>query len=160
HLEANPALAELECWYWVRKLQARYFAGNYSAALDAARHAQRKLWTSPSQFETAELSFYGALAHAASWHTPSASEQPGHRDALTADHAELEIWAADWREHFEHRAALVGAETAWIEGRMLDAEELYERAIASAHANGFVHNQGLANQLAARFYAARGFGKI
>jgi len=160
HLEANPALAELECWYWVRKLQARYFAGNYSAALDAARHAQRKLWTSPSQFETAELSFYGALAHAASWDTASASEQPGHRDALTADHRQLEIWAGHCPENFENRAALVGAEIARIEGRRLDAEDLYERAIASAHANGFVHNEGLANQLAARFYAARGFGKI
>jgi hypothetical protein len=24
-LAMNPALAELECWYWVRKLQARFF---------------------------------------------------------------------------------------------------------------------------------------
>ena len=37
---------------------------------------------------------------------------------------------------FENRAALVGAEIARIEGRMLDAQELYERAIRSAHANG------------------------
>ena len=37
---------------------------------------------------------------------------------------------------------------------------LYEQAIRSAHANGFVHNEALANELAARFYAARGFEKI
>jgi PAS domain S-box-containing protein len=42
----------------------------------------------------------------------------------------------------------------------LDAEHFYEQAIRSAHANGFVHNEALANELAARFYAARGFGKI
>ena len=36
---------------------------------------------------------------------------------------------------------------------------LYERAIRSAHANSFVHNEALANELAARFYAARGFEK-
>ena len=35
--------------------------------------------------------------------------------------------------------------------------DLYERAIASARANGFVHNEALAYELAARFYAARGF---
>jgi NAD(P)-dependent dehydrogenase (short-subunit alcohol dehydrogenase family) len=29
-LASNPALAELECWYWVRKLQARFFAGDYA----------------------------------------------------------------------------------------------------------------------------------
>ena len=39
----------------------------------------------------------------------------------------------------------------------LDAMDLYERAIASARANGFVHNEALAYELAARFYAARGF---
>ncbi len=38
--------------------------------------------------------------------------------------------------------------------------DLYEQAIRSARANGFVHNEALANELAARFYAARGFEKI
>jgi PAS domain S-box-containing protein len=37
---------------------------------------------------------------------------------------------------------------------------LYEEAIRLAHANGFVHNEALANELAARFYGARGFEKI
>jgi len=160
HLTANPALAELECWYWVRKLQARFFAGDYSSALDAAWHAERKLWSSPSQFETAELCFYSALSHAASWDNAAAEKQRSHCDALTAHHRELGIWAGHCPDNFENRAALVGAEVARIEGRKLDAEDLYERAIRSAHANGFVHNEGLANELAARFYAARGFGKI
>ena len=63
-------------------------------------------------------------------------------------------------ENFENRAALVGAEIARIEGRELDAERLYEQAIRSARANGFVHNEALAYELAARFYAARGFEQI
>ena len=42
----------------------------------------------------------------------------------------------------------------------LDAERLYEQAIRSARANGFVHNEALAYELAARFYAARGFEEI
>jgi PAS domain S-box-containing protein len=63
-------------------------------------------------------------------------------------------------ENFEDRAALVGAEIARIEGRELDAERLYEQAIRSARANGFIHNEALANELASRFYAARGFEKI
>jgi len=47
-----------------------------------------------------------------------------------------------------------------LEGRDLAAERLYEQAIRSAHANGFIHNEALANELTARFYAARGFDKI
>jgi GAF domain-containing protein len=43
------------------------------------------------------------------------------------------------------------------EARELDAERLYERAIHLAREQGFVQNEGLAYQLASRFYAARGF---
>ena len=57
----------------------------------------------------------------------------------------------------QSRAALVGAEIARLEGRELDAERLYEQAIRSARANGFVHDEALANEFAARFYVARGF---
>src|SRR3984957_2785952 len=38
----------------------------------------------------------------------------------------------------------------------LDAMRLYEQAIRSAGANGFIHNEALANEIASRFYAARG----
>src|ERR1700759_323893 len=45
----NPDLAFVECWYWIRKLQARFFAGDYASAIEAASRAQRLLWTSVSQ---------------------------------------------------------------------------------------------------------------
>jgi GAF domain-containing protein len=70
------------------------------------------------------------------------------------------MWAENCSENFENRAALVGAEIARIEDRELDAERLYEQAIRSARANGFIHNEAVAYEVAARFYAARGFDKI
>jgi PAS domain S-box-containing protein len=159
-LANNPALAEVECWYSIRKLQARFFAGEYASAVDASLRAQRLLWTSPSQFETAEFRFYSALSHAASWDSASLDQRQQHFEALAAHHRQLEVWAENCPDNFENRAALLSAEIARIEGRALDAEHLYERAIRSAHANGFVHNEALANELAARFYAARGLEKI
>src|SRR5258705_13661669 len=63
---SNPDLALAECWYSIRKLQARFFAGDYAAAVEAASTAQRLLWTAVSRFETAEYHFYCALALAAS----------------------------------------------------------------------------------------------
>jgi PAS domain S-box-containing protein len=156
----NPDLAFAECWYWIRKLQARFFAGDYAGALDGSSRAQRLLWTSPSKFEIAEYHFYGALSRAASCESAAAGQRRQHVEALLAHHRQLEIWAANCPENFENRAALVGAEIARIEGRALDAMELYEQAIRSAQANGFVHNEALAYELAARFYAARGFAQI
>src|SRR6202040_1877469 len=160
HLSGNPALALPECWYWTRKLQARFFAGDYAAAVDASLRAQRLLWTSPSCFETAEYHFYGALSRAASCDSAAADQRQQHFEALTAHHGQLEVWAENCPENFENRASLVGAEIARIEGRELDAERLYEQAIRSAQANDFAHNEALAHELAARFYAARGFETI
>jgi PAS domain S-box-containing protein len=160
HLEADPRLAIATCWYWIRKVQARFFAGAYDSAITAATQAERILWTSPSFFELAEYHFYAALARAAVCNAAPAVEWARHREALAAHHRQLKEWAENCPENFENRAALVGAEIARIEGRALDAMDLYERAIRSARENGLVHNEALANELAARFYAARGFETI
>jgi PAS domain S-box-containing protein len=160
HLSSNPDLALAECWYWCRKLQARFLAGDYGAAIDASERAQRLLWTSASLFETAEYHFYGALSQAVACNTAAAEQRPQHVQALVAHHRQLELWMQHCPENFENRAALVGAEIARIEGRPLEAMDLYERAIASARTNGFVHNEALAYELTARFYAARGLQEI
>jgi PAS domain S-box-containing protein len=157
HLSENPDLAFVECWYWVRKLQARFFAGNYASAIEASSRAQRLLWTSPSYFEMAEYVFYSALSHAASCDAAPADQRRQHVDTLAAHNRQLQLWATNCPDNFENRAALVGAEIARIEGRELDAECLYEEAIRSARANGFVHNEAIAYEVAARFYAGRGF---
>ncbi|MFY9987225.1 MAG: ATP-binding protein [Chthoniobacterales bacterium] len=73
---------------------------------------------------------------------------------------QLQIWEENCPENFENRVALVGAEIERVQGRPLEAEHLYEQAIRSAFENGFVHNEALANELAARFYATRGLEKI
>jgi PAS domain S-box-containing protein len=160
YLSSNPSLAMRECRYWIRKLQARFFAGDYASAIDASSRAQQLFWAAPPFFEAAEYQFYGALSQAASYDSAAADQRQKHFAALVAHHRQLEVWAENCPENFENRAALVGAEIARVEGRTADAMDLYERAIRSAHANRFVHNEALANELAARFYAARGFTKI
>src|SRR5262245_7428615 len=148
------------CWYWIRKLQARFLAGDYAAATDAWLNAQKLLWASPSFFEAAEARFYGALSHAASCDGASPNDLQQHVQALSAHSRQFAEWAQNCPENFESRAAIIGAEIARIENRELDAERLYEKAIRSARTNGVVHIEALANELAARFYAARGFEDI
>lgn len=156
----NKNLVIAEFFYWTRKLQARIFAGDHAAAVAAARNAETLLWVSSAMFECAEYHLYGALARAAAWDAASADEQPEHFAALKVHHRQLEIWGEHNPVTFEDRVSIVGAEIARIEGRTLDAEELYEKAIRAAHTSGFVHDEAFANELAGRFYAARGFDKI
>jgi PAS domain S-box-containing protein len=160
HLAANPDLAFAEFFYWTRKLQARFFAGDHTSAIEASSRARRQLWSAVSQLETADYHFYGALSLSAVCDSAAADERRRHLDAVAAHHRQLQLWATNCPENFENRAALVGAEIARLEGRDVDAMRLYEEAIRSARASGFIHNEALANELAARFYAARGFEKI
>jgi PAS domain S-box-containing protein len=160
HLSRNPALAIATCWYWIRKLQGRYLAGDYVAALDAASKGQALLWTTSSLLEEAEYHFYAALTRAAHCDFASAGERQRHIDAIAAHYRQLQVWTANCPENFENRAALVGAEIARIEGRDVDAMRLFEQAIHSARKNDFVHNEALAYERASAFYAARGFDQF
>ena len=159
-LAGNPGLARAEFSYWTRKLQARFLAGDYISAVDAASRAQSLFWIANYTVEAAEYQFYAALCHAAICGTAAPGQCQQHVAALDAHHRQLEVWAVNCPENFDNRAALVGAEIARIEGRDVDAMRLYEQAIRSARANGFIHNEALANEVASRFYAAGGFEKI
>jgi PAS domain S-box-containing protein len=160
HLQSDPRLALPECWYWIRKVQGRVYANDFVSALKAASRAQQLLWTSPSFFEMAEYHFYTALAHAVEYDTASSGERPQHLEALASHHKQLGAWAESCPENFTNRAALLAAEIARIEDHTFDAMQLYEQAIRSAREHGFVQNEGLAHEFAARFYLARGFETI
>jgi PAS domain S-box-containing protein len=160
HLASNPVLADPEFGYWVLKMQARFLAMDYDSAVHASAKAQPLLWSAPALHETANFRFFSALSHAAAWDSAAPDEREKHLEALEAHHKQLEIWAEHCPANFENRVALTGAEIARIEGRLSDAEDLYEKAIRSAHANGFIHSEAVACELAARFFAARGFDRI
>jgi PAS domain S-box-containing protein len=163
-ITGQTSRAFLECFYWIRKLQARFFAGDYVPAIEAVDKVKECYATSPGlplfPVETAEWHFYAGLTRAARCAPVGPDPYATHREALGAHERRLRAWAVNCPENFEDRAALVAAEIARIEGRPLDAMNLYERAIVSARANGFVHNEALAYEVAARFYAARGFKEI
>lgn len=147
-------------WYWIRKLQARFFAGNYAAALVAAARAQELLWSQPTEIARSEYHFFSALAHAAFCDSVDAGEHAQHLEAMASRHRHLEVLAENCPENYAHRAALVGAEIARLEGRPLDAMDLYQHALRSAKANGFVHDEALAYERAAAFYRARGLDQF
>jgi PAS domain S-box-containing protein len=156
-LAGKPALGLPECWYYIRKLQARFLAGEYVDALQAASRAQPMVEGTLSLLEVVEYHFYDALCHAAVHESASPEDRKYHRARLTEHLEKLDTWGLHCPENFANRAALVGAEVARIEGRDVDAMRLYERAIRSAHEHGLVQNEALAYEVAAGFCSARGF---
>ena len=157
HLEADPGLKIATCWYFIRKMQAHVFEGDFAAALAAEAKAAPLTWTTGGHFELVDYHFYAALAHAGA-HDGVASREEGarHLAALHDHHRALRIWADNCPKNFRHHAELAHAEIERIEGRDLAAIKGYEAAIASAQSEGFLHVEALGLEAAAGYCRRHG----
>ncbi len=145
------------CFYWIVKLKTRLLSGDYAEALAAAEKAKALLWSSAVHIQLLDYFYYTALTVTALYENANADEQKRWRELLTAHREQLREWAENYPPTFADKFALVSAEIARLEGRAFDAMQLYEQAIQSARENGFVQNEALAHEVAARFYATHGF---
>ena len=148
------------CQYWILKLQAAFIAGDYEAAIVAAQKAKTLLWATVGCIQLLDYHYYTALAIAAAFDAAPPDAQIESREALTTHISQLREWAENCSATFLDKHILVSAELARIDGRDLDAMRLYEQAIRCARVNGFIHSEALANEVASRFFLARGLETI
>ena len=134
-----------------------FLHGRHAEALDAARLAEPMLGAARATPIEATHHFYHALTLTALYPSAPVSEQAQFARLLEGKLTKLKLWADNCPQNYHNRYALVLAEIARIEGRPAEAMDLYEEAIRSARDNGFVQQEALAFELAARFYATRGF---
>jgi PAS domain S-box-containing protein len=148
------------CFYWILKLKARFLSGDYTEALSAAEKVKSLLSAAVAQIQLLDYFYYAALTVAALYDKAPADEQITWHELLTVHQEQLREWVDSYSPTFSDKHALVSAEKARIEQRDADAMGLYERAIGSAREHGFIQNEGVAFEVASRFYATRGFDTI
>jgi predicted ATPase/signal transduction histidine kinase len=158
--QLTGAIFPLICAYWILKLKARFLSGDYAEALAAADKVKPLLSAAAGQIHLLDYFYCTALTITALYENGNADQQSGWRELLIAHREQLREWAENYPPTFADKHLLVLAEIARLEGRAFDAMQLYEQAIQSAREHGFVQNEGLAQEVAARFYAARGFEAI
>jgi predicted ATPase/signal transduction histidine kinase len=162
--EVNPPGLELSedsapvavCFGLILKLRTRFMSGQYEAAVTIAREIEPLLWSARCHIQAADYYYYTALATAAMI-GPSAAGSSCSTKALKQYLAKLNEWAEAHPPTFFDKYALVSAEVARIEGRDPEAMRLYEDAILSARKHGFIENEAVGNEVAARFYLDRGY---
>lgn len=154
---ATRNLPVVRLHYYIYKLMVRFLAHDHAEARDAAAAAHSLLWSRLYSLAEVELFFFSALNAAALWEGADEAERARLRGQLVSQEAELRTWAEHCPENFLGRYALVRAETARIEGRDGDAASLYDEAIRASRTQGAVQIEGLANELAGRFYLRRRF---
>ena len=70
------------------------------------------------------------------------------------------LWVQHAPMNFKHKYELIEAEKARILGEALQAMDYYDRAITGAKIQGFIQEEALANELAAKFYLEQGRIKV
>jgi PAS domain S-box-containing protein len=157
---AGGRMPFLVCSYWTLKLKARFLSGDYAEALSAAKQAEEVLWGQSGQIVLLDYHGYAALTVAALYDKGSPDERTAWLELLTAHQKQLSTWAENYPPTFGDKALLVSAEIERLHGRDSSAMRLYEEAIRSARTHGFLFDEGVAHEIAGRFYSSRGFDTI
>ena len=73
---------------------------------------------------------------------------------------EMHRWAEQAPMNFQHKSDLIAAERKRVLNELYVAADFYDRAIAGARENGYVQEEALASELAAKFYLDWGKEKV
>ncbi len=147
-------------WYCFLKLQLSYLYGRYEDAIAAAKEAEPTLPSNAGFFPIIQYYFYYPLSLAALYPTANSAEKNQYWKILQQHQQTLKKWADHCPENFLHRYLLLLAEMARLTGNRPEAIEGYDRAIAAANTNEYIHEAALANELAAQFYLNWGKERI
>ena len=146
---------------YFNKLILCYLLGEYEQAQQNAVLAQQYSDNARGLLIIPVFCFYESLSLLALW--PKGKDRKTEIDILEKvgdNQTYLQKLAAHCPTNFQHKYNLVNAEKHRVLGQKTEAIELYDRAIAGAKANGYIQEEALANELAAKFYLAWGKEKI
>jgi signal transduction histidine kinase/PAS domain-containing protein len=99
--------------------------------------------------------FYSTLTKLAIYATQTPTDREATQVQIDANIEKLAFWAHHAPMNYLHRLQLVKAENYRVAGLVLEAMEAYDLAIAGARENGYIQEEALANELAAKFYLAQ-----
>ncbi|WP_197086971.1 trifunctional serine/threonine-protein kinase/ATP-binding protein/sensor histidine kinase [Bradyrhizobium sp. LTSPM299] len=148
------------CFHWILQLQRHFLLGNAERALEFAARAKPVLWSARFNLQSMDYCFYHSLAIAAVFPASAPERRADLREEFIAHLGSFQRWAESGPATFAHKRALISAEWARVEGRDIEAMRLYQQAIRLAAERGFLQDQALASELAARFYRLRGLEKV
>ena len=154
HLKANDRTTL--CNLYFNKLFICYWFDEYRDAVKNADLAEKHLESVVGALVVPLFYFYDSLARLALCSQSPAANFASHRGIISRNQKKLKKWARHAPMNHLHKYLLVQAERNRVKGRAEKAESLYAAAIENAKKNGFIHEEALAYELAAKFHLASG----
>ncbi|MEB3342169.1 AAA family ATPase [Okeania sp.] len=155
----NSELSALAAVY-IGKLMVAYFFSNYINALNYIAEANCFLATIAGATYMAVFNFYAGLTHLAICSTECEIEQTETLEKVQIYQTTLMEWAHYAPMNHQHRVDLLEAEKCRLLGKNYEAADWYDCAIVGAKENEYIHEEALANELAAKFYLHWGKEKV
>ncbi len=156
--EINHAIALFH--FYLVKAMLCYILKAPKKTLENAKKAEKYRDSCRGMYGLAANNFYYSLGLLASFSAAKAKKQKEILKQVSSQQETMKIWASFGPMNFQHKYDLVEAEKARVLGEKWEASELYDRAIAGAKENSFIHEEALANELAAEFYLANNREKV
>jgi predicted ATPase/GAF domain-containing protein/tRNA A-37 threonylcarbamoyl transferase component Bud32 len=151
--QANNSLAAL-CFYYIFKAEILCL---YDRPIELGLLQQSAEWFDyiPGTISIAKHNFYYSLTLISWCGQATTADRDLYWQQIQANQLRMKEWADNCPENFLHKYLLVAAEICRSSGQWQQAINLYDRAIESAKEHEFVHNEALANELAAKFWLER-----
>ncbi|MBD2210993.1 AAA family ATPase [Nostoc linckia FACHB-104] len=137
-----------------------YLFGQYEQALQAVIRAEQFSDAGIGYVMIVILVFYDALIHLARYANVDVGEKLAILERVNTHQEKLHNWATRTPFNHQHRWELVAAESDRVLGQFATAIEHYELAINGAKTNGYLQEEALSNELAAKFYLEWGKEKV
>lgn len=133
-----------------------YIFENYDAALNEADNAKKYLRFVPGVYIFTVYYYYRALIRLAPLTTGSSSSQKNKTlKKVGFTLKKLKKWAETSPANYMHKYLIIAAESERVRGNNAEAGRLYEKAVNLANENGFIHEEAIASELMAKFYAGK-----
>jgi PAS domain S-box-containing protein len=154
HQKANDRLAIMFVHF--SKLVLCYLFENYAQAIENANLAESEISRAAGgPLAVSLFHFYDSLAKLAAYSDCPPSVQKACLLKVAANQKKLRAWATHAPMNHSHKFHMVEAELSRVLGNDLHALEHYNQAIMLAGENGYINEEALANELAAKYWLDR-----
>jgi predicted ATPase/signal transduction histidine kinase len=137
--------------FYVAKTILVYLLGDSKQALKNVELAQEQAGAAFGFMQVVVVNFYHSLTLLNLYGMVTINEQQQYLEQINSNQEKMKFWAENAPEVNQHRYDLVEAEKARVLGFNWQAAELYDNAILEAKKQGYVCEEALANELAAKF---------
>ncbi|OYE01900.1 ATP-binding sensor histidine kinase [Nostoc sp. 'Peltigera membranacea cyanobiont' 232] len=139
-------------YFYASQLGLCYMFGKFELAVENAIAAENYIDGATGLFIVPLCYTYDSLAHLAIYAQVSEAEQQDILQRVAKNQEKMKKWAEHAPENYLHKFHLVEAEREQVQGNKAETIDLSDRAIALAKEHGYIQEEALANELAAKFY--------